>query len=134
MMVDDIKGLKRVVVDASVVLALLIPDENSKTWKNLWTDVVKNKTQVLAPSLLWYEVGNGLRSAVLRKRISKQEAFKLWNKFLLLPIKIFSPNLKKTLETSVKEKLSFYDASYVCLSRVKKLNLISLDKKLSSVV
>ena len=76
-----------VVVDASFILALLLPDE--EILKSLAKHIrafEEGKIDFIAPTLLKYEVANGLRSAVLQKRLSRNTSYELINEFLKLPI------------------------------------------------
>lgn len=47
-----------VVVDASVVLKLLLPEERTEAIRNLWARWVEQEVEVAAPFLLAYEVTN----------------------------------------------------------------------------
>ena len=63
----------RWVVDSSYILSLILPDEKSTTEaKKALKLVTDPKNKVISSYLLEFEVGNGLRSAFLRKRIKKE--------------------------------------------------------------
>jgi len=55
-----------VVVDASVVLKLLLPDERTASVRRLWGRWVEQDTKIVAPFLLAYEVVSVLRNKVFR--------------------------------------------------------------------
>jgi predicted nucleic acid-binding protein len=125
---------KTIVLDASAVLAYILPDERTpkhiikvfKYWKN-------QKTNPFSPPLLKSEVGNTLKSSVKRKRLTPKTAQKIYNNFLKLPITYITPNLPKTLILAIKHNLSFYDALYLSLSLEKSTSLVTLDKKLAKL-
>jgi predicted nucleic acid-binding protein len=122
---------KVVVVDASVVLSWLLPDEKITGKSNkLYEKYVVGEVRLLAPDLLWYEVVNGIRSAVVRKRINKKIGKEAVVKFseLGLEFKDQSGVFGKVLEISLKYDLSIYDASYVALAKEVGSKLFTFDK------
>jgi predicted nucleic acid-binding protein len=125
------ENTKKVVVDASIILAKLLPDEAARPKiKKLFSSFEKGAVDFLAPSLLRYEVANALRSAIKQKRLAKNTGVKLLEAFLRLPIIYEEINYEETLAISLGENLSFYDAAYVFLSSRKNIALKSLDQKL----
>ena len=68
----------------------------------------------------------------MRKRIKFKLASELGEKFLRLDIKFGEIDFKGSLKLSQKENLSFYDASYLYLSRELNAQLVTLDKRLSA--
>jgi predicted nucleic acid-binding protein len=120
---------KKFVIDASFVLAYLLGEDNEKV-----ADVFKryfyDEIELVAPNLLHCEVGNGLRTAVLRKKISPKTARVLYQTFLDFEIKTNAIDFNQVLELAVRKKISFYDASYVALAKSLSLPLLSLDKNL----
>jgi len=123
---------KNYILDASVVLSILLPDEKTKPKaKKLLKIILNPQHNLFSCSLLPYEVNNGLKSAVLRKRFSKTVANKILNHFQRLPIKLRPINHQKTLSLAIKHnKLSYYDASYLHLSKSNRYPLLTLDSKL----
>lgn len=114
--------VKRVVVDASYILSLLLPDEN--------LDPTSVPSHMFAPTLLPYEVANGLRSATSSKRITLKLATALYQEFNKLPITYKTIDFSQVLKLAIQVKLSVYDASYLLLSRDKNLPLKTYDKQL----
>lgn len=56
------------VVDASFILAFLLKEDS---WgQKIFEKFTEAEVEFISTSFLKYEIGNGLRSAVLRKRIS----------------------------------------------------------------
>ena len=123
------------VVDSSFILSLLLPDEKilPLAKKNLKL-LTEPENKFFSPHLLEYEVGNGIRSALLRKRITIDSSERLIKNFNLLPIKKLGISIDKVLSISVKKGLSFYDAAYVFLAISQNAKLLTLDKKLSSLI
>ena len=124
---------KIVVVDASVVLSWLLPDEKITSKSNdLYKQYVDGKVKLLAPNLLWYEVVNGIKSAVVRKRIDKKNGKEAIERFYELGLEFKNQSVfsKKVLEIALKYDLSIYDASYVALAKEVRSKLFTFDKKI----
>lgn len=122
------------IIDASFVLAFLLPDERQTEAIEIFDQYTSGKIELIAPNLLPYEIINGLKGAVLRKRINFQTTTKLIEQFLELIIPTRDIDLEKVLEISVKKDLSVYDASYLWLAQVNKVPLLTLDQKLRKLV
>ena len=57
-------------IDSSAALALVLADEEGERVRALIAETVAANGQLHVPELFWYEVGNGLRTAELKRRIS----------------------------------------------------------------
>ena len=126
--------MQKFVVDASFVLGFLLPDERRDLIDSVFINYKEGKIKLISSPLLSFEVGNGLRSAFLSKRLTKdgvKENIKLYQGF---DIKETSVDLVKTIEISLKHNLSFYDAGYVYIAKKEKAKLLSLDKKLQNLL
>jgi len=120
----------KVAIDASVALAFLLADEEISWPTSLFQQLSQNKIKIIVPQIFYFEVGNGLRSAVLRKRLEASLAKKLFKNFLILPIKQKKVSWTRVFALALKKKLSFYDAAYLVLAKQEKVKLLSLDKRL----
>lgn len=121
------------VVDASFVLSFLLPDENVEGVTSFFKDFIEEHTNALAPHILEFEVMNGLKSAMLRKRISSQNVLNLAKKFEDLSINILAIDVREVLTLSIQKKLSVYDASYAWLAQSRECELMTHDKKLAKI-
>lgn len=126
------KNKEAVVVDASAILSVLLGDEQQPPKiKTALQAYAQEKLELIAPTLLKFEVGNALRSAFLRDRLSQDTAKALYDQFLQLPISyVKTLNLGQVLALALKKELSFYDASYLFLAQNLQASLLTLDKKL----
>lgn len=123
------------VIDTSALISYLLPDEESnKKIKQIFDNFNIVDYTFYAPHLLIYEVGNVLKSATLRNRVSTKDAKVILEKFLDLPIIFLKVDYLKTLELSIKHNLTFYDASYLQLSIQKKVDLLTTDKRLAKLL
>lgn len=123
-----------VVVDASIVLSWLLPDETPTNENNqLLLDHRAGKIKLAAPELIRIEVANGLLAAILSHRINLQTAGEILAGFenLMFTMKIIWVSGRKILETASGLGISGYDASYVALAAALDAPFYTLDKKLS---
>ncbi len=96
------------------------------------------KAELLTTDLGIYEAGNGLRKmSALLKTISAQgavsivETLKQATARHIIPTVTFeSLDLAETLRIAQNERLTFYDASYIAVSRNRNAILVTDDKKL----
>lgn len=130
-MAEDTNFPPKAVVDASVALAFLLPDEKKTTVDSLFQSFVENKVKILVPEIFYFEVFNGLRSAVIKKRIKAKLAEKLLRNFLSIQLKIKKIDWLANFQLALKENISFYNAAYLSLSRKEKTPVLTLDKLMS---
>ena len=128
---EDING--EVVVDASFILAFLLPDEGVEPVDEIFDLYEAGKITLHSTKLLPFEVLNGLRNSMLRRRITKFVASGLLSEFFRLKITFEEIEYEKMFLLSLKADLSVYDASYVFLARSKSVPLLTLDKKLTNL-
>lgn len=129
-MEENIKLPSRVVVDASIALVFLLPDESEKNIDYLFKTFAENKIKILVPEIFHFEVFNALKSAVLRKRINFQLARKLLKIFLKLKFQKREVDWLMAFQIAIKKEMSFYDASYLSLAKKENISLFTLDKLL----
>jgi predicted nucleic acid-binding protein len=134
MTVANTKQENTFVLDTSCVLAYLLPDEKERPVDDKFSEFEENKISFLAPSLLIYEIINGLRSAVIQRRQSLKAAELLLDSFLNMGILFEKVNEKEVFRLALKNNITAYDAAYVWLAKSKKTKLLTLDERLEDVV
>ncbi|MCD6679933.1 MAG: type II toxin-antitoxin system VapC family toxin [Burkholderiaceae bacterium] len=120
-----------VVVDASVVLAWLLPDEHSDEARSLIHRSVRER--IRAPSLLLAEVANALRTAERRGRLRPALRRALLDDFLSLPMALAPVSSSAVLradELAARHSLTVYDASYIELAVASRSVLATFDEAL----
>lgn len=120
-------------VDASFVLAFILPDERSDFVDGFFKLYKESKARFISTGLLPFEVLNGLKTAVIRKRLSIEQALTLAGSFLDLEIQLFEIDFGQVLQLSIKKNLTIYDASYVFLALVNGVSLLTLDNNLTTL-
>jgi predicted nucleic acid-binding protein len=121
--------LTEIALDASLALQWFLEDEADRGYslsvlERLSTD------KAVVPPLWFYEVGNGLRMAVRRKRITEEQATGYLARVRRLPIAAdpLDPVLILSLpEIARNYDLTNYDAAYLELAIRRKLPLATTD-------
>lgn len=109
---------KKIVVDSSVIVKWLNSQEEKHLDKadKILRDCEKGKVVLYAPELAKYEIGN----AILYKGLEPSLAKACLKTLFLLPIS-FVPlavdEAEDTLEIAAEYRITFYDATFVSLSR-----------------
>lgn len=121
------------VVDASVAVKWLIPEEYSQLALKLLKELAEGVTELHAPLMLKYEVHNALRTYVSRKIITTENAYRLSRIFSQIELSYHEPSWK-ALQASLKQALEYgitvYDAIYITLAQEVNATLITADKQL----
>lgn len=129
--------MKRIVIDASVVLKWYLADEEySQKAISLLKKYISNELDILAPSLLEYEVINGLIITKKRGRIQEKKILSAIDGFISLEIKLKSLSLfyPKVLHYCKIYNRSVYDASYLAMADEESISLVTADERLYNVV
>jgi predicted nucleic acid-binding protein len=119
------------VVDASVVLKWLLA-EPSEEADDLLETHLNGSDPLVAPELLYYEVGNVL---VTKTKLSAQETSDLFGYFVDLHIEAYSlgaDEYKTTIDLAHRYKLSVYDAAYLGLAMALDIRLVTADRRLAT--
>jgi predicted nucleic acid-binding protein len=121
------------VIDASIILALFLPDEGDTRVVAVVSDFRTNA--VYAPGHLILEVANGLLMAVRRKRIDEALRQHSLNQFLDLNLELdhmSKPTVATASTLADQFNLTIYDAAYLELAQRFKQPLATLDRKLAA--
>jgi len=129
----DTNSKETFVIDASFMMAFLLNEKESEV-KNIFFRYAANEIQLIAPVILKYEVGNSLRTQILRKRLTQNEARKFYLLFLKLKIEECEIDYLETIHIALSKNITFYDASYLNVSKRHSAKLLTLDKELLKVV
>lgn len=118
------------VIDSSYLLSFLLPDEDIEEVNNIFGRLHKGDISFISTDLLPFEVLNGLKMSVRRKRITKLAAERLVDKFFGIEIDLHPVDMINTFLLAEKLDITVYDASYLQLSLENKIPLLTLDEKL----
>ncbi|MEM3467084.1 MAG: type II toxin-antitoxin system VapC family toxin [Thermoproteota archaeon] len=121
--------MERIVVDASVAVKWFVPEKYSDKALRLRELYLNGDLEIIAPTLICYEVANALRFHPYHQ-LSERELLKAVSAFKDMQITV-EPTTKtwfKAFEISVHNNLSVYDAIYLATSISFKTKLITSDK------
>lgn len=123
--------MRRFVLDASALLMAFFPDgEGQAASQRLLSDWVRDRVEIIAPSLLSLEVTNAVLVAFRRERISQSKARDILRAVTELSIPIVDhPEPEEIFKIAAKHHISAYDATYAALAG-KAVILITGDSKL----
>lgn len=118
------------VLDASVAIAGVLPDENSQRAEAVLSRLTT--THGIVPSLWIYEVASALRSAHSRGRLTESDSVLALRSLAALPLTTAEPDVRHVVETARAFELSVYDSSYLALSLSRGLPLATFDRRLAA--
>lgn len=122
-----------IIIDASVLAKWFLPHEGESEFAlKIKEDFTDNRVSIALPSLVFYEISNLLKSAVVRSRLDEKKALKIYQDFLELDFEIYITNelLQNSLQIAMKYDISSYDASYIALAEYLQIPFFTADKRL----
>lgn len=129
--------MKQIVIDASVVLKWYLADEeHGQRALGILDKHLTSEIEIIAPSLLEYEVVNGLMIAKKRGRMQAEKIQMAIDGFVSLDLKLKNLSLfySKIIELCELHHLSAYDAAYLALASEEHIPFITADEELYKTV
>ncbi len=129
--------MKSAVLDASVILKWFLFDETyGQKALDLLHRFITRELTILSPSLLEYEVINGLIIAQKRARVKEEEILMAMQGFFDLQIELrdLSHFYQRALKYCRVYNRSLYDASYLGLAETEGIPLVTADNGLYNAV
>jgi predicted nucleic acid-binding protein len=126
-----------VCADSSIILKLSLDEPGSAAARQLLLDWVAAERELIAPSLVAYEIANALHIAMHRGRISSEKAANALEDFWSLQaILIQSPDLhRRALELASELGLpSAYDTHYLAVTEAHECEFWTADERLFNAV
>ena len=122
-----------VVIDASIAVSWIIPDERKSFVNNLIKQLLKEGAAV--PAIWPHEVVNALSMSLKRGRLNKHQFNKAMTLLKRVNVSVRGFNaqvdFEQTPELALKYDLTSYDASYLALAKNEALPFATLDRKLA---
>ena len=125
--------MKRYVVDASVAVKWLIPEEHSERAMRLLEGWFEEGLELNAPGLLRLEVTSALTKYVERGIIDAGKAQKGFRIFREIALDYHEEDwqlIEEALKSSLTIELSIYDSVYFVLAKRLEATLITADRRL----
>jgi predicted nucleic acid-binding protein len=121
-------------VDARVILSAFFPDEDQAQTQALIRDHVVGRVELIAPTLLLYELTNAVVQARRRGRISDDQARNILLSFEGLKITSRPVTWQQMLPLALRFDRSAHDAAYLALAEKTGQALITADHRLYNAV
>lgn len=130
-------SVERLVIDSSVAIKWRLRDETELAQADaVQDDFVAGQIALLVPTLFDYEIGNILKVAVTRNRLSAVDAVLALADFKAINIERheFLPFQGRAFSLALQYQRSVYDASYLALAEAYGLDFYTGDKRLYNAV
>jgi predicted nucleic acid-binding protein len=120
--------VSRLVVDASVAVKWFVPEELSGAARR-W---LQAEHELLAPDLLWAELGNVLWKKHRRRELEQPTAIRLFRDFTRIPVQSYSSRhwAGAALALAVRHGVTVYDGLYLALAVAQQCRLVTADSRL----
>ena len=124
--------MSEVVVDASVAVKWFFPELHASAARRL----LGGRRTLLAPDLIWVEVGNVLWKRVQRAEIAPGVARDMLGEFKRFPLETYAakPLLESAWSLAVSYRISVYDGLYLALAISRNGKLITADRPFHDTV
>jgi predicted nucleic acid-binding protein len=123
----------QIAVDASFVLKIFLPENKSDRAEKLWKAWVEDHVEIMAPTLIIFEVSSVIRNKVFRDILSEREGGEMISLLKQLDISIVFTEELLDIAWEIGVILntpSLYDCFYLALPRLLRIPLWTADKKL----
>ena len=117
--------MRSLVVDTSVVLAVALGEPEKSKLIQMTKGIA-----LLTPSSMKWEIGNALSVMFKKKRITLNEAKKVWDICMEIPLQYVDVDPVKSLEIAFEGDLYAYDAYMIVCCLERKTSLLTLDQVL----
>jgi predicted nucleic acid-binding protein len=120
----------RWVLDSSVAIARLLR-EDRPAWVDAYIDGVgEDQVQLLAPTLVWLEIGNRLSRTAMISDEAAVEAMLKSEALRIEEVPVDRPMRLRALTLARAHDLSMYDATYLAVAEATACRLLTLDARL----
>ncbi len=126
--------MKKIVVDASLVVKWFITEEYSNLALEIRDRFVNDQLDLLAPNLLHHGVLNALKYSNLFSLDNLADAVTSLENYGIIYVPLKGEYAQKTMKLAVDHNISIYDAAYVSLTDIWETCAYSADKKLVDTV
>jgi predicted nucleic acid-binding protein len=123
--------VSRIVLDASVAVKWVLREEHAA--KARW---ILTTRDLLAPHLLWAEVGNTLWKRHRRSESSVEEVRRMLTEIQRLPVITFAhwPLLPAALDLAISLGQTVYDCLYLALAETRNSLMVTADRRFHDIV
>jgi predicted nucleic acid-binding protein len=123
----------QVAVDASFLLKIFLPEDKSDEAEMLWKVWVGDHVEIMAPTLIMFEVSSVIRNKVFRGNLTEKEGEEITHLLKQLDISLIYTeellDIAWEIGTILKTP-NLYDCFYLALPKLLRIPLWTADKKL----
>jgi predicted nucleic acid-binding protein len=127
----------RIAVDASFLLKIFLPEDKSDQAEELWKKWIADSVEVVAPTLIAFEVASVIRNKLHNQILEENEGSEIINNLKHLDLTLFYTEDLLDIAWEIGGKLktsALYDSFYIALAKLFKIPLWTADKKLFQLV
>ncbi len=117
-----------IVSDTNIFLAVALDEPEKEHIIQLTAE-----TNIIAPEILPYEIGNALSALIKRKQITPDEALLVYEVTRMVPIRLIAIEIEQALKLAIEFNIYAYDAYFLQCARSLSCPLITLDKRMKQV-
>jgi len=117
-----------IITDTNIFLAVALEEP-----EKVEIITLTSGSDVLAPEILPYEIGNALSAMIKRKQITSSEAFSVLNTANNIPVRLVPTNIQESLEVAIEFNIYAYDAYFIQCAKSMSCPLLTLDKRMVQV-
>jgi predicted nucleic acid-binding protein len=92
-----------------------------------------SQTNIIAPKILPYEIGNALSAMIKRKQLTKHEALEAQKIVERIPVRLVDVDIQAALELAIDFNIYAYDAYFIQCAKSFSIPLLTLDRKMQQV-
>ncbi len=118
----------KIVADTNTFLAVALNEPEKE-----WLIEVTDGQDLVAPSVLPYEIGNALSSLVRRKVLSERQLAAVWDAAAAVPVELATIDTRSALLLAGHFRIYAYDAYFLQCALDAKCPLLTLDRGMKSV-
>ena len=118
--------MSAVVIDASVAVKWFLPEPHAHAARR----VLKGRRILLAPDVIWAEVGNVLWKRCQRAEITHEAAQRILREFKRFPLETYAAKmlLEPAWALATQHRISVYDGLYLALAISRNCKLVTADR------
>ena len=123
----------QIAVDASFVLKIFLPENKSDQAEKLWKAWVEDHVEIMAPTLITFEVSSVIRNKVFRDMLSERDGGEIISLLKQLDISLIYTEELLDIAWEIGTILNtsnLYDCFYLALPKLLRIPLWTADKKL----
>ncbi|MFC1790159.1 type II toxin-antitoxin system VapC family toxin [Patescibacteria group bacterium] len=121
----------RFVFDASIAVKWFFKEAGSEKALILQAALDRQELEIFIPQLFYFEVANVIKTKPKSSSQEVREAIKILFALPFVAIQTDETLLRKSSFYAQRYQLSVYDAAYVALAKLKKVTLLTADRKLA---